>query len=208
MHFSAAISTTFCLLLATTNVQGRATPRSGDISRASSTLVGASSADLKTFKLDPSFPTSAELGKKLGPIQYPGAGPGANDVPAQVGWPQKKAEVLDGFIQNNQAQGVLFYAKNTALTLYLNATKNDGFWPKYTVVLGNPDLETDQTGVLSTNWTTTISSGATHLGYNGDTDFLACGNSTHRFLFSGGIDPNGPTPRRCKKVVLTVAYDA
>ena len=96
------------------------------------------------------------------------------------------AKDLSAFIQYNATEGIAFYARNTALQVYLRPTHGS---PQYFAKLGNPVNDPEPALTLSTNFTVSawaIEPGQVHYAFGYDWNawvWSACGGPDEYTLY-------------------------
>lgn len=104
------------------------------------------------------------------------------------------AKDLSSFIQYNATEGIAFYARNTALQVYLRPTHGT---PQYLAKLGNPQMDDEAALTLSTNFTVSawaVEPGEVHyaFGYDWkDSIWSACGGPDEYTLYYGEVGTPG-----------------
>ncbi|KAH8153690.1 uncharacterized protein LAJ45_02503 [Morchella importuna] len=161
------------------------------------TLVKRQKAD--KFLLKPAPDAPVEL-QGLGVIQWDGmVGQDIVNSSGKMGWFPGNTTAKDAqvFIQYNSDDGIAFYARNTAMQVYLNPTWTN---PAYQAKIGNPNFEAKPEWTLQNNFTIdTETVGDASIEYFGylhqyKDKWLACNDNGIYTIYFGGENPDNCLP--------------
>ncbi|RPA91608.1 hypothetical protein L873DRAFT_1780880 [Choiromyces venosus 120613-1] len=144
------------------------------ITAAVTTTTTAATPDNTSFKLKAGPTAPAGLAGRT--VKWDGI------LDGNLGFSNSGAEELSAIIQHDEIEGIAFYARNTALRIYLRPTHGT---PEYFAKLGNPLHDAVPALTLSTDFT--IGPGGV-FGYHGQNGvWSACGGPDKYTLYYGVV---------------------